>query len=238
MANVGSILITPESGMIRLDDTNRNIKYNGTFTTNTDSNKHNNTCTYSTIVGDSIEFYFYGSRFYIIDMFYKSRSNRIEVMIDDSIDSYLNCYSATLENQKVLVYKKEGLEKGLHHVKLTNQSTMSNTTMVLDAIDINEDGFLITKEEYEEILQQSKKNYPVKFGGDSITSEENVANYASKLVYGERQLLVSDKLNGIYLTDGQGGYTKLNTDNGGDIDLPTDEEIDNMVNEVINNVFA
>ena len=142
MANIGDQLLQPDNGMQRIDDSNLNIIYNGTFTQKSDTNKHNDTSIYTTTLNDSIEFYFYGTKFYIIDMYYKTRSNQIMVEIDGSVDGTWNGYNATATTQLLLVYKKEGLKRESHHVKITNKSSSSNTTMLLDCIDIDEDGNL------------------------------------------------------------------------------------------------
>lgn len=52
-------------------------------------------------------------------------------------------------------------------------------------------------------------SFPVLIGNETIQEEADISSYAGTLVEGEKQLLISDKLKSIYVTDGQGSYTKL-----------------------------
>ena len=56
-------------------------------------------------------------------------------------------------------------------------------------------------------------DFPIK-----IIDKNKVIEYASKLILGQRQLLITKNLE-IYLTDGFGGYDKINTGNGGTSDF-------------------
>lgn len=52
-------------------------------------------------------------------------------------------------------------------------------------------------------------SFPVLIGDETIQKETDISSYAGTLVEGEKQLLISDKLKSIYVTNGQGSYTKL-----------------------------
>ena len=240
MANIGDRLTSPELTWQRVDDTDPKITYVNmivsTYSSFYNGNFHH--------VNDytkpaTVEFFFYGTKLRLYDQLYSNRNKYTTITIDETLTEPCTGYSPTNHSSgQYLYYEKTGLSKKIHHITLNFIGSESNLggAFVLDCIDIDEDGRMCTKEEYE--LQEAKnKLFPVRVGDDTITSEENIAHYCETLTNGERQLLVSDKLKGIYLTDGQGGYVNLNKEST-DINLPTDEEIDNMVNEVINNVFA
>lgn len=231
MADTRDILLHPEEGYKRIDNEDVNIVYSGAWSNDISPENYNGSCKYSK--NGIITFIFCSSKLRILGSFAPTQSTHVQIEIDDNLYSY-SCRGGSIQRCSVL-FDKTLADSNIHVCKITNVDTANDFT--LDCIDIDDDGYLLTREEYEELLQKSKDNFPVKIGGESIVSETNVANYCATLVNGERQLLISDKLKGIYLTDGQGGYVNLNKEST-DINLPTDEEIDNMVNEVINNVFA
>ena len=71
MSKEGEQLLSPESGWKRIDNTDSNIVYNGTgwakSTVDSKYEYYNNTASYTTIVGDSVDIYF--------------KSNKIRIMV-------------------------------------------------------------------------------------------------------------------------------------------------------------
>ena len=59
------------------------------------------------------------------------------------------------------------------------------------------------------LQQESLKNFPIKISDDTIISEDDIATYAATLTNGERQLLIADKLNSLYITQGNGNYKEI-----------------------------
>lgn len=212
MANIGDILTTVSTGMQRIDDTNSKIIYNGdNWKTLEDATNYNNTLHYlETSVNDSVVFYFYGTKFNIIANAYTVYSSLCTINIDDKSDTI----NFSMNNNKniVLVYKAEGMEKRIHKIEINGVLETGKTyVMNLDAIDIDDDGYLCTEDDY--LAQENKeKEFPVKVAGDSITSEDDILAYAETLTNGEKYLLVSELLQAIYVSDGKGGMTKITGD--------------------------
>ena len=67
MANIGDQLLQPESGMKRIDNTNLNIKYSGTWITSNSTLYYNGSNIGTNVVGNSMEFYFYGTKLVLMD---------------------------------------------------------------------------------------------------------------------------------------------------------------------------
>lgn len=138
-AQEGNILKNPEIGWKRYDDADGNFIYNGKWsfiTTNTSCYK----TTYHTGSKDAIiSFKFKGSMLRIIGISDDCRSRNVKVDIDGKIATYDEYTS----NQKfqALLYKNESLQDGIHEVTIYQNDT--GKYMNIDAIDINNSGYLI-----------------------------------------------------------------------------------------------
>ena len=193
---------TVESGWQRIDCADSHINYDSSFTLGS-SNIY-----YSDILGAKIIFYVYSSNIRILDnKTSTNRSNNINVIIDNSLSEYYSGRGTTTGNEYTCVYERLSLEKSIHKIEITNGSTNSLTRIGLQCLDIDEDGRMCTQEEYE--LQEAKnKLFPVRVADDTVTTEENVANYTATLTNGERQLLLLN--NGeMYLSDGKGSHIQM-----------------------------
>lgn len=200
MATIGEVLLTPEDGWQRYDDSNSYIIYNGTWDSSNYTGYYNNTRHFASSDDSFIEFYFYGTKLRIITL---STPNRglCNITIDDVSESYNASNTSTI--YQVLLYEKLNLEKKIHHVKIEKASSYLD----LDCIDIDDDGHMCTEDDY--LTQEGLSEFPVKIADDTIESEADMATYASILTNGQRQLLIVDKLTKMYVTDGQGGYTDM-----------------------------
>lgn len=216
MANVGDKLITPESGMQRVDNTDNSIIYGGSYIkqTTTNDSYYKNTRTYLDSSSSTIDIYFYGTKLYFIgDCYSPYRVSKMKVQLDNNPEEEVTLYSTgTKLINNIVQYTIDSLEEKIHHIKFYSNQASSSTVFILDAIDIDEDGYLCTEVQYE-IQEAQNRKFPVMIGDDTITSETNIANYASELTNGERQLLVAESLEGLYVTDGKGGYNTLITEN-------------------------
>ena len=223
MANVGDRLLQPESGWQRIDSNDTDFSFQGDWIKQNVGVYYNNTSYYTTGDNQEISFVFYGTKLRTIGNCYNlcSSASKIEV---DGVTYPLTQYNANIsdsQSQQRITFEIKDLEENFHFVKLIGIKDSRIITLTLDAIDIDEDGYMSTKEEYEESLQQSKNNFPVLVGDETVTTEDDVLSYAETLTHGERQLLVA--LHSLYLTDGQGGYEKLST--GGNGSSINDENI-------------
>ena len=132
-----------ENGWQRIDDTNSNILYDGTWQISTDSSFWGDTDKYSSVVGDTIEFKFYGTKLRIITQLWKYASNNTQISID-GVTEYYSEYKETTDstnNARYSAYEKTGLNPEIHTVIIT--VTNVNITRI-DAIDIDQDGYLIS----------------------------------------------------------------------------------------------
>ncbi|BCZ46919.1 hypothetical protein psyc5s11_29860 [Clostridium gelidum] len=148
-AKVGYQLTAPEKGWKRYDDKNAYVKYSYD-TSNGDPNTRISCYkgTYSCVLGEEVyaKFAFKGSKLRITGNRYSSRSDKV-VMEIDGIKYRYSCHGDKLDIQNI-EFEKLDLENKIHNVKI---STDSETTTVangikqfdIDAIDINDNGYLL-----------------------------------------------------------------------------------------------
>lgn len=214
MANIGDQLLTPESGWQRIDDRDTHFTYTN-MSAETSQNFYNGTYYAINILTNtvsSVEFYFYGTKLRLYDQLYSNRNQGTTITIDDSIVEPCSGYSTTNTSTGMyLYYEKTNLDKRIHHIKIEAPATAdsSKSSFAMDCIDIDDDGYMCTEIQYE-IQEAQNRKFPVMIGDSTITSEENIANYANTLTSGERQVLIMES-GDMFLTDGQGGYKKINS---------------------------
>lgn len=122
----------PDSGWVRIDDSSKDIKYTGTFeSSNNYVHPYNSTFTSSKVKGDKFEFSFQGTGLRIISRIRNDRSNLIEIFIDGVMESYSE-YGKNEAERYGIVYEKNGLPNGLHHVVVINKTS---NLFGLDAYD-------------------------------------------------------------------------------------------------------
>lgn len=201
MANIGDQLLQPESGWKRITETEilDNSTHDNTWVLYEHSSYYNGKFLRCTADSNELTFYIKSKNFRFISSGGTSRATDCTISINDTT------YDANLKNTTgyiCLLLEKTNLND-INKIVLRS-GTNGDFKFVLDCIDIDMDGSLVTEAEYNK-----GSKFPVLIGDDTITSETNIANYANTLVNGEKQLLISDKLKSIYVTDGQGSYTKL-----------------------------
>ena len=215
MTNLGEQLLQPEQGWKRIDDRNDKIKYVGTGWKRNDPNYHagynNSTLTYTDTVNDFAVLYVYTKNIRFIAPKYNNRpdADMIEVFDDTKSIGKFSNYGDMMLSCLLFEYNFDTI--GYHKITLKNISP-NGKFLDMDSIDIDEDGYLLTEEEYLNVIKQEKpKDFPVKISDDTITSEDDIAVYAATLTNGEKQLLIADKLQSMYITNGTGGYTKISS---------------------------
>lgn len=137
-ATIGKVLNKPEDGWRRYDDNNAKIVYNGTWDSGTLSPYYNQTYHQISNPSSSINFKFYGSKIRIIEVVYTSRATDVQITIDGV--NYLYSENASKQYQ-TLCFEKLDLSSTIHTVKIT--SLNSNLWFGLDAVDIDETGYLV-----------------------------------------------------------------------------------------------
>lgn len=133
MANVGDILTNPESGYQRISCLNINVKYTGSWTYDVKN-------TYSLNISDYVEFYFYGTKIELCNTLHSSHSQNVTINIDGTEENFSQYQSSSTAQYYVLCYKKEGLEKKIHKVKIYSTETSAPR---MSTIDIDNDGYMI-----------------------------------------------------------------------------------------------
>ena len=145
----GYSLTSPESGWIRIQDTNEKIIYKGEWETRSHATR-------TSQVGAKIKFYFFGSKIRIINQLHNTCSNNISIKIDGQ-ESIFSEYIASGNPFNVVVFEKTNLEKTYHHIEIIAND---NKYVELDAIDIDEDGYLLELTKY--LIKQYGKYYSIK----------------------------------------------------------------------------
>lgn len=133
MANIGDILTNPESGYQRISCLNLNVKYTGSWTYDAKN-------TYSLNVSDYVEFYFYGTKIELCNALHSSHSQNVTINLDGTEENFSQYQSSSTAQYYTLCYKKEGLEKKIHKVKIYSTETSAPR---MSTIDIDEDGYMI-----------------------------------------------------------------------------------------------
>ena len=204
MSKEGEQLLAPESGWKRIDDRDSNIVYNGTgwvkSTVDSIYEYYNNTASYTPIVGDSIDIYFKSNKIRIIVcMTYKiPQQKNIKFVLNDKEIDYKSFYKNSGNKQGSWVaYEKTNIENSINHLHIVATSTGGiYDYLTFDAVDIDENGKLLTREEYNKMtsdyIKQNNKYYS--FSKDNYD--------ATTKMY--REITLDDINNGLYpcrLTD-------------------------------------
>ncbi|AQR95200.1 Ig-like domain-containing protein [Clostridium saccharoperbutylacetonicum] len=145
-AKVGDILKNPEKGWKRYDDSNNKFIYKGSgWRKDNNSNTYNAGHHYCSIPS-SVTFKFFGSNFRFIAHRYKNINNYYSDHVYIKIDG-IECgdFSEQINGEiyQLLLYQNNSLTKGIHTVELYT----TNLGLNFDAIDINNDGYLIDSNE-------------------------------------------------------------------------------------------
>ncbi|MBN1045463.1 DUF11 domain-containing protein [Clostridium botulinum] len=138
-ATVGQQLTQPEEGWKRYDDTDENINYKN-FTGRSHGSAYNSTDHYGG-KDSSISFAFYGNKIRLIGVSYYHSSNKINIEIDNNNEIFSSYSSSSNPSFQYLIYENNNLSNDYHKVTLTNLA--SEDCFYFDAIDINEDGYLL-----------------------------------------------------------------------------------------------
>nr|WP_207715400.1 Ig-like domain-containing protein [Clostridium saccharoperbutylacetonicum] len=163
-ATIGEPLTSPEAGWTAVDDTDSKIvSPKGTINNYTERSHYNRSLRIVAGMNGKIVFQFYGTKFRIISEISSLRSSKINVKIDGINVDNITMQGNTSVNQ-ALVYEKLGLPLTIHYVILTNvDGGIANTNMDLDAIHLDDNGYLVP---YVESISLNKTS-PILTVGDS-----------------------------------------------------------------------
>lgn len=195
IAQVGQQLTTPDVGWQRIDSSYSKIRYIGSWTEYSNSSQYGGTCYYTGDKNSYISFVFYGTKIRILSIRDNQRPKCNKIEIDDVVESY-SAYDSTLLFQ-VINYEKQGLDKGYHNVKIYIDQESSGY-LDLDAIDIDEDGYLIAQVG-DQLLQPEAgwqriddSDSKIKYTGSWTTASNNV--YHNGTVHHLASTLSSDEI--------------------------------------------
>jgi len=159
MAKLGDRLLEPELGWKRYDESHKGLTYTGKWYTFTGDLYYKGQIhvTKSNTTNNYITFKFYGTAIRIIGDIYEDRHSNNTITIDNVTETFSEFGTATV-TVYALVYEKTGLSLGLHSVSIKSGTDKKNFT--IDAIDINEDGYLLESTKY--LIKQYGKYYSIK----------------------------------------------------------------------------
>ncbi|OOM82124.1 bacterial Ig-like domain protein [Clostridium puniceum] len=180
-ATIGQTLSQPENGWKRIDYTNKDIKYNGSWIDQTKDNEGMGT----KVLGDSVEFIMHSKNIRIIGLEHPyMRSSVVNISIDGIPYNFSTRSNALILD--CLEFEKLNLPGQTHKIKITN---MENLWYEFINIDIDKDGYLVN---LNESITLDKSSMDLKVGdskqltatttpaGLGITwtsSDSNVAEY-------------------------------------------------------------
>lgn len=154
MANIGDILIQPELGWNRYDDTNSLITYEGVWEIRGSSSAAYDT--YHVSGGNTkIHFTFVGSKLRIVGTTNRFWPGTVNVEIDgNKCGSYRIDDPDSYGEFSVLLYEKDDLQYATHNVVL-----YANETSSLDALDFGEPGGLVAPIKVGEVLKEPESSW-------------------------------------------------------------------------------
>jgi hypothetical protein len=147
-AAVGDQLTAPEAGWERYDDSHSHIVRKGTWSNVKGAAYFGGSTYYSSTAGDTIIFSFKGTKLRIIAQTAGTYPNNVPVLIDGVPETFSINSAST--NNFIMVYEKLGLEDKPHEVVITVPAGEKN--IHIDAIDIDESGYLINSILSESVL--------------------------------------------------------------------------------------
>ncbi|WP_252238855.1 Ig-like domain-containing protein [Clostridium sp. VAP51] len=155
-ATVGESLKVAEDGWKRIDDKKLNnyATKNNSWTTGTSNDYYDKTYTRNTSPNEEYSFRFYGDKFRLITCSSANRSTDTKVYIDDV---KYNVDMTQHKGNEILIFQELNLEKSVHTIKFISGTT-NLEKFILDAIDIDEDGYLIDINDISLTLDKSLLN--------------------------------------------------------------------------------
>lgn len=163
--SIGFPLPQPENGYQRIDDSDQKISFIGNWERYTDSSDYNGSSMRLSgkSIGSMCKFRFFGTSFILLGLTGKTYTDRIKIEVD-GIEDYFSSVSPSNQYNAIL-YRKDNLPLDKHTVTITHVQNSSNINIyefAIDAIDIENNGYLLGTEVY----------IPVNFNGVQVISSE------------------------------------------------------------------
>ena len=169
MAIVGDKLASPEVGWKRIDDNDRHIVYENGFNSYSYDVDYNSTRHMTTSSNSVFKLYLFTKNIRLICGLGYIFSNNIEVDINKKDTEYFSCYNSGYSDKyKMIMYEKNF--DNYRFIEFTVK-TKNSGYFLIDCVDINEDGFLMTYDDYikytdDKLIRTSnsyigEENYPL-----------------------------------------------------------------------------
>lgn len=160
-AKVGDVLLQPETGWKRIDDTDVNIKYSGNWTLIDNlSDYHNSTARFKHAKQSSVDdsamsatFKFKGTKLRVIGVSNNTYDREAQIIIDGKPETISFYADRDVSPTRVLLFDKQGLTDEIHTVEL------KGVFMHLDAIDIDETGSMVPPTKVGDVLLQPESGW-------------------------------------------------------------------------------
>ncbi|WP_242480965.1 hypothetical protein [Bacillus cereus group sp. N11] len=160
-AKVGDVLLQPEDGWKRIDDTDVNIKYSGNWTLiDNFSDYHNSTARFKHAKQSSVDnsamsvtFKFKGTKLRVIGVSNNTYDREAQIIIDGKPETISFYADRDVSPSRVLLFDKQGLTDEIHTVEL------KGVFMHLDAIDIDETGSMVPPPKVGDVLLQPEAGW-------------------------------------------------------------------------------
>ncbi|MFJ7033935.1 hypothetical protein ACIQUE_23670 [Bacillus cereus] len=160
-AKVGDILLQPEDGWKRIDDTDVNIKYSGNWTLIDNLPEyHNSTARFKHAKQSSVDnsamsatFKFKGTKLRVIGVSNNTYDRDAKIIIDGKPETISFYADRDVSPTRVLLFDKQGLTDEIHTVEL------KGVFMHLDAIDIDETGSMVPPTKVGDVLLQPESGW-------------------------------------------------------------------------------
>ncbi|WP_223268682.1 hypothetical protein [Bacillus toyonensis] len=160
-AKVGDVLLQPETGWKRIDDTDVNIKYSGNWTLIDNlPDYHNSTARFKHAKQSSVDnsamsvtFKFKGTKLRVIGVSNNTYDREAQIIIDGKPETISFYANRDVSPTRVLLFDKQGLTDEIHTVEL------NGVFMHLDAIDIDENGSMVPPAKVGDVLLQPESRW-------------------------------------------------------------------------------
>lgn len=157
MAKLGDILIEPEYGWKRFDDTDSNIKYEGDWIKGNSDGWYKNTFSHGQANKEcEVSFRFFGTKIRIISTTDTAsfRADDVKIIIDNGVEMYSE--QGSIARKQVLIYEKTNLPLGEHNVRIKS-GTNGMYRLSFDALDIDDTGRLLPPKQKNPVVSLYKK---------------------------------------------------------------------------------
>jgi hypothetical protein len=200
-ASVGDRLTAPENGWKRIDNKDSNFIFKGDWIDNIQAENYRDTHHYTQDVNATVSFTFYGTKIRLIDVFLFSRSKSISIEIDGVVETYSQNIAGPYQtiNSQNITYEKIGLPVGFHKVVISNAS--GEGSMSMDAIDIDENGYLIKPPVNSPLLSAGLEDDLITLNWSTVAEATNYIIKRSTIAAGPFETIASTGIESTTFTD-------------------------------------